>query len=201
MKRILTVALAILCLASCLSFCACGGGATFERGSKADSSYTNQSMNLVFNKPTGWVFYTDEQLAELMDVAKDIVNDKEIFEKAEVSTIYEFMAVDNRTGNNVNMTVEKISSLTSLDSYIKSFKEQLPGQLTGFTVTFEDDMPEITLGGSTFVRLTAHLSASGASMDQYYYFCKVGTKLVGVIATDVNGLTSQAFEDMFTKAE
>ena len=78
MKRILTIALSILCLASCLSFCACGGGATFERGSKADSSYTNQSMNLVFNKPTGCVFYTDEQLAELMDVAKDMVNDKEL---------------------------------------------------------------------------------------------------------------------------
>ena len=96
-------------------------------------------------------------------------------DKADVSSLYEFMAVDSSTGNNVNLVVAKGNGVTSVEKYVEQVKKELSDQLTsGVTVTFSDGTSNVKLGDGTWVTYSAQVSTNGVNMTQYYFARKVG---------------------------
>lgn len=195
MKKIIAIVLALLCLTSLV---ACGSKETFARGTTEENSYTNESLGLVFHLPDGWVFYTDDQLADLMGIVKDQIKDSNLLDNIDTKQIYEFMAVDNSTHSNISVSVEKVGAFVSEDQYIRQVKKLIPEQLPGYQVVFESDTAEVKLGDGTYTRLTASLKYQSISMTQYYYIRKVGNAMIDVVATTVSGEDSSYFEAMFS---
>ncbi len=75
--------LCVLTLASCADLLST---TKFERGTRTDEAYTNTSAGLAFVKPSGWVFYTDDQLEQTFKVSKDLLKDPDAMDKADVSS-------------------------------------------------------------------------------------------------------------------
>lgn len=202
MKRIisiLSVMMALLCVLTLASCADLLSTTKFERGTRTDEAYTNTSAGLAFVKPSGWVFYTDDQLEQTFKVSKDLLKDPDAMDKADVSSLYEFMAVDSSTGNNVNLVVAKGNGVTSVEKYVEQVKKELSDQLTsGMTVTFGEGTSNVKLGDGTWVTYSAQVSTNGVNMTQYYFARKVGKYFLQITATDVSGIGQAAFEKMFT---
>lgn len=200
MKKLIALLLSVLCLAA---FCSCGNSIKFEHGVTEGDTYTNKSIDLKFTKPSGWTFKTDEEIAKLMNISVDeYMKSSELLDSDKLAQAIEFFAADNSTGNNVNMSIEKVSKSLSMDKYIESFKKQINSQLTSsMTVNFNEGQSEVDLGGNKYTHLSSVVKASGIEMHQHYYLRKVGNYIVAITATGVTVSDGSFFENMFGKAE
>lgn len=202
MKRFISIFSVLMALLCTLSLVACFGAkdtTKFERGTKDDATYTNTSAGLVFTKPSGWIFYTDDQLAQTFQMTKEYLSDPDAMEKQDVTSLYEFMAVDAATGNNVNLVVAKGNGVTAVEKYVDQVKEEMNKQVTdGMTIAFNEGTSEVKLGNGTWVAYSAKVSANGVDMTQYYFARKVGKYFMQFTCTDVSGIGQAAFEKMFS---
>ncbi len=199
MKKLLSVILILATLTLCLA--ACGGSGTMKRGTVTDNVYRNDALDLTFTLSDGWRFYTDEEIAKTMNIAADLYKDENILKSAEITTVIDFMAVDAKTGNNVNLSVENLvpskNTRISVDEYIEITKKNLNEQMQGMTYTFTE-AEEAKLGDTEYTKLSARCSYSGISMMQSIYLKKVGNSMVSITVTSVNGASVTTFEDMFS---
>ncbi len=200
-NRITRLILALLItatLASLLSACALS---KIQRGETTDSTYTNAALGVTFEIPDGWTFYTDEEIAAIMNISADLWKDEDLINNANVSSIIDFMAVQTASGNSVNLSIENLKASgnagISVKEYIEASKKLIREQLTGATYTFDDDT-DVTLGDKTYTRLSATCSYSGVTMKQYLYIRKVGSHMVVITATSTNGTNANVFEKMFS---
>lgn len=208
MKKHLSLILAVVLTLSCvLTICSCTlticsfteKSPAFARGTKDGNVYTNTSLGFTVTLPKGWAFYTDEQLAEISNMSADLLKDPDILDNMDVTTMYEFMAVDSTTGNNFNMTLEKVSALIKMEDWIKALKKQLEAQLSdSMSVTVSDETSEITLGNGTWTVLYTSVTSNGVQMKQYIFCRKMGTTMVSMACTDVTGVGQAYFEKLFT---
>ena len=202
MRRFISTVSALMALFFCLSLIACSGvkdTTKFERGTKDDTAYTNTSAGLTFTKPSDWVFYTDDQMEQTFQMSKEYYKDPDVMEKQDVTSLYEFMAIDAATGNNVNMVVAKGNGVTAVEKYVDQVKKEIEDQVTnGMTVAFNEGTSEVQLGNGTWIAYSAKVSMNGIDMTQYYYARKVGKYFVQFTCTDVSGIGQAAFEKMFS---
>ena len=68
MKKFLALLLAIVMLSALVSC----GGAELTRGVVEGDVYKNESLGLNFNKPSSWVYSTDEEIAAMQVFAKKV---------------------------------------------------------------------------------------------------------------------------------
>ena len=137
MKRYLAL---ILALALCLSLAACSADpepeldAALSRGAVNGSVYTNESLKLQFRLPSDWSFYSEEEIAEVNNMTK------EMFESADLKDVVseggqfiDFFAASSTNLDNVNLIIQpadpKLSGLTDRQIFEVS-EESLRGQFT-----------------------------------------------------------------------
>lgn len=197
MKKFLALLLAIVMLGALVSC----GGAELTRGVVEGDVYKNESLGLNFNKPSSWVYSTDEEIAESMGAAADILGGdlKEALEKN--PTIYDMMVVDSLTRTNINVGFENLSKTLSsnitVEQYIDSLKGQL-SQVTEMTVTFHDEIEKVKLGETEFTKFVCDTKMSGVKMTQVYYLRKIDNYMAFVIVTITRGYTVSDIEAMFS---
>ncbi len=198
MKKIISVLLIIASLS--LILCSCNSEKV-ARGTVTDKVYKNESLGITFTAPAGWTFYTDDQLAELMNITKDVFKDSELFDSESIASSIDFMAIDTATSNNVNLAVENLkrtaSTKITVEEYLEKAKKQINEQMEGMTFTFSDG-GKSTLGGNEYTVLKANCTFNGVSLTQYLYIRKVGNYMITITATTNNGLASSNFEAMFS---
>lgn len=197
MKKIICVLLSIFTLTLVLSGCA---KSIVERGARDNVSYKNETIGITFNLPSGWIFYTDEEIAEAMDVSVDMLKDKDLIDSNKIKNIIEFIAVNTYNGNNINMAIEKLGLFNrgiSVEKYIKKTKEQMKEQNASANYEFYD-VEQANLGDAEFDRLKATATYSGTNITQYMYIKKVGIHMVIITATTTNNLSPEKFESYFS---
>lgn len=206
MKKSIRICLAAaLALITLVSFTACKdtteGGKSFERGTIESNVYHSDFAGLTFTKPDGWSFYTDEEIAAALGVEPEILESGEKFDASELSSTIDFQAVDPATGNNVNMTVEKLNALNAatitIDDYITSFRDSLTAQFQNISADF-GDTTEVTIGANTYKRISADITMSGVSMSQVYFLRKVGKYIMCVTLTSMGAGDISAIEAMLS---
>ncbi len=144
----------------------------FTRGTVKGNVYESEFLGLKFTKPSDWVFYTDDEIAQASGTAKDLLEDPEAFEKASEGEIMDMFAATADGTTNVTITFDKGSAFTdlnkSVDASVKLLKDAYAQM--GFTAETSAKKEE-KLGGSTFttVEITLDLG-NGATMKQYCYF-------------------------------
>ena len=90
-----------------------------SRGEWNGNQYVNEFANIKFNLPSGWSKYSDEQIAQVMNVGVELLNDdqKKLAELAQSMVIYGMVANDDTTKANVSVILEKL---------IKYIKNNIP---------------------------------------------------------------------------
>ena len=170
------------------------------RGVISGDIYSSTYSGLSFTKLANWRYYTDAELSQAMNAGSQIL-DQDTFEQAlaSMATVYDMMAIDDTTGNNIivsyeNLTLSNSTSIT-LEAYMAAVEQQLSAQ-TGFSIT-PGAKQNVTLSGKSYYRAAYTITYSGITMSQFYYVRKLDKYMNGIIITVVDGTPIATLEAMF----
>lgn len=204
MKRIFALLLTVvivLTMASCDLGAFGASGAKPTRGTIEDNVYKNEFLGFQFTKPDSWKYSTDEEIAEVMNVAVDNLMGEKFKDALEKNpAIYDMMVVDSKTGANINVVYENLkrsnSTKITMEEFVEALKKQT-ADISGMTVTFSDTLDTVKLGESEFTKCVCTTTAYGTKLTQIYYLRKVGGYMASVVVTIPSGYTAADIEAMF----
>ena len=109
--------------------------AEFGLGTASGTAYYNNFLGIRCELPSGWVFYTDEQIREMNNITADLMGDevKEILEKATI--VYDMACVNGSTGDTINVNMEKLTALQLVGLDLKAVLE---AQISLLQQTYEN---------------------------------------------------------------
>ena len=140
---------------------ACGGSRNAPvLGTWAGSTFTSEYLGLQFDKPEGWAIATEEDIMELMDLGAEFVGEEiigeifgedvdlaDVMERANITTIHDFIVSDPLTGTSIQITYERLvgpARRMSASDYIEVVGDLL--ETMGMEVDF--DFPGTTRMGN-----------------------------------------------------
>ena len=202
----------VICILGTVTACSSGadGETTVEstekekelsRGTVDGNVYTSEFIGLSFTKPDMWVYSTDEEIAQLMDVGAEILNSSNFSaEAAKLVTVYDMMARDLLTGNNINITFENLqksaASNVTEEQYLAAFEQLMTNQASAMNYKFSD-VSERTLAGQTFHHVKATGAYMGVEFDQHVYIRKEGIYMIVMTLSIFDGSDIATYEAMF----
>jgi len=149
--------------------------------------YTNDFLGLRYNLPTGWKYASNEEIAEMMSISTELLNDnqKAAMELGKLTSVYYIYAQDTNTGNNVSVVTEKVIGNITMDDLIDGLKSEL---LSIETIEYEiGETSTEKIGNIEAKTLTVEVKTSGIELIQKYYFYEVDKYIVDIIVTSVTG--------------
>lgn len=171
----------------------------FSMGSWSDNVYSNDFLGLKFKLPNGWKYSSDEEIAEMMNLGTELLNDeqKAAAEISKLNNAYYMVANDPNTGDNISIISEKPAMEVTTEFYINQLKTQLQNVNT---INYEiGETSKETVAGKECDTLTVDASMSGVKMTQRYYIYKVDKYVVCIISTSTSG--EEKINDMMKNFE
>lgn len=198
MKKLTALLLALVMIVLC---CGCSVFTEPKRGSIEGDVYKNETLDFEFVKPSSWVYSTDEEIAQAMDVGVELLGADKYKEALENSqSVFDMMVVDSLTATSVNVSYENLvkSAMSNIteEQYIDATKEQF-ANISQASVTFSEEYETVTLGKTEFTRAIATTKMSGITMTQAFYVHKVGSYMGVVLVTIRTKYTVSDIEAMF----
>lgn len=97
--------------------------AEFLLGKTKNNKYENDFLGISCTLPSDWVFYTEEQILALNNIAFDYFDEEtsEILKNATI--IYDMYATNMRDGSNMNINLEKLNAIQVKNLDIKQVLE------------------------------------------------------------------------------
>lgn len=159
----------------------------FSMGSWNDNVYSNDFLGLKFKLPNGWKYSSDEEIAEMMNLGAELLNDeqKAAAEVSKLNSAYYMVANDPNTGDNISVISEKPSMEVTTEFYINQLKTQLQN-VDSISYKIEETSKE-TVAGKECDALTVSARMSGIEMTQKYYIYKVDKYVICIISTSTSG--------------
>lgn len=170
-------------------------------GTTDGNRFVNESTGIKFTKPDSWIFSSDEDIAGMMNIGAAHL-DRDIFEKAlaEMSTVYDMVAVDPDTSASVTVAYENISfsekDISTEEKYLESIKEQILS--TSMEFTFEDKIKSERLGSYTYKKLESTNTTSGYSIQQTIYARVIGDYMCTIVISNIAKGQLSKIEAMFS---
>lgn len=160
----------------------------FTRGTITDAVYTSTYSQLNFSAPSTWVYSSDEEIAELMDItaaqlSESVKFNEEVLEKA---TIYDMIVRNPLTGSNIiimyeNLAVQFGGIRYTENQYLESAKQML-SQTQNYVYS---DIYEQSVSGQKYKVLRAELADMGIT--QYFYVRKIDKYILGIVVSVFEG--------------
>ena len=173
-------------------FAAAGGEPTaapsdFSIGEWNGNVYTNDFLGISYKLPDGWIKYSDEEIAAVMNLSMEMLNDnqKALADLAKLTVVYYMLVKNPATGENISVFTEKVHLDVTSIYYLENLKAQL-STLTAINYTIGDFTKE-TVGGREYDVLTATTSVADKTLTQKYYCCKLGKYFLSIVASSMNG--------------
>lgn len=171
----------------------------FSMGEWNNNVYTNEFLGLKFKLPEGWNYASDEEIADMMNLGTELLNDdqKAAAEVSKLTTAYYMVANDPNTGNSISIISEKPVMEVSTEYYMNELKTQLSAVES---INYEiGETSKEKIADREYDTLTASASMSGVKITQKYYIYKMDRYFVGIIVTSTTGET--AFNEMIKSFE
>lgn len=171
------------------------------RGTIDGNVYSNDYAGLTFTKPDSWVYSTDEEIADAMEVGADVIDAESFAETlGKMATVYDMMVIDMATGTNVSIMYENLTltngDAMTAEAYADVLKTQFDAlSEMSYTVSATET---VSLGGEDWTRMTASVDYSGITMTQAYYLRANGTVMMAVVVTVVGDTELSTVEAMFS---
>ena len=171
-------------------------------GKAEGNVYKSEFIGIGFNLPSGWTFYTDEQIRELNNFTTDML--EEDLQKAiqDANLIYDMYAQD-ASGNNVAINLEKVSALGSVihseEDYIDASLPALKDALTsvGFS-TVTTQKINVTLAGETHPAISIVASNGQVTVYEKVVCKKIGNYIACIaIATPNTDITDSVLNQFY----
>lgn len=107
----------------------------FSFGKTANNTYNNDFLGISCTLPAEWAFYTDEQILQLNNIVGDYLDEDvaELLEKATI--IYDMYAINETEGSNMNINLEKLSTVQMISLDIK---QTLEAQIHAIKSTYQN---------------------------------------------------------------
>lgn len=155
--------------------------AKFDRGEWEGNQYINNFADIKFNLPEGWDKASDEDIAELMNVGSELLNEdqQKLAELAEQTTVYGMVVNDPSTSASVMVSIEKPVLKVTPEYYLTSVKQQLENLEAMNYVVGEQYTAEIA--GEEYYAMDSQVS--GYPVYQTYFVKAVDDYIVGIIIT------------------
>ncbi len=156
----------------------------FSRGEWTDDQYNNEFAKITFNLPEGWVKATDEQIAEMMNIGTEMLNEdqQQLAELSEQTIVYGMAANNPNDNSNISVTLEKPILTVTPEYYLTSVKQQLEA-LTSMDYTVGEQY-DVEIGGESYLAVDAEVEGYGVC--QSYFVKAEGDYIVGIIITAFN---------------
>ena len=153
----------------------------FSRGEWVENQYNNDFAKIKFNLPEGWVKATDDQIAQLMNVGKEMLNQdqKKLAELAEETTVYGMSANNPNNASSMMIIFEKPILKVTPEYYLKNVKQQLEA-LTEMDYTVGEQYTTDIAGEQYYV---TDAKVEGYNIEQSYYVKAEGDYIIGIIIT------------------
>ncbi len=190
MKKLLAVLISAV-LICCLAV-GCSQGETAEkgeyvRGVRTATEWRSEWIGLKYTLGSNFIMTPDKELDQLMEATEDaILKDKEtgqqMIDYAELTDVYEMMAVAT-TGDNIIVLAQKLPlSDMSIDQYITSFKSQTENLQA--TIQFSETTTR-NVAGLEFSEIQASMSTQNGAVSQTYLFTKIEDRIISILLTAV----------------
>ena len=172
-----------------------------SRGKIKGNVYRNEFLGIEFTKPDSWVYATDEEIAETVNISVDWLLGEKFKDALENNPlVFDMLVVDQITGSNINIGFENLSKTLStnitVEQYVEALKEQVAGVST-WTVTFSNTLEIKKLGNTEFTKFSAIVTVQDVSMKQVYYLKKIDGYMCFITISIPRGYTIEQIEAMF----
>ena len=141
------------------------------RGKVEGDAYTNNYLNLSIERPQGWAFYTEDQIAEMNGFTTELFEETDIADIVAEAGQQTDMMMSDGGSNSLNLIIQPSQSTleTLTDEQIFQFSEKtVQDQLNavGWTI---DKYEAVTMqvGGEDRSVLHMAITANGVSFDEY----------------------------------
>lgn len=165
----------------------------FEFGVSENGAYTSNFGGIKFNAPENYIFSTREEILEMMNMGTEILDDDmlDMYSLvAQQTTVYDMLAKDAGTGDNVIVLYENLRAygenapdVYTAELYVDAMDTQFETMNTGIIYT-PVSRENVTLAGKEFLKAeySCQYELMGdVSMTQIYYVRKDGDYITGVI--------------------
>ena len=185
MKKLMSVLLSVLLL---VSLTACSQGAKLERGAWDGTTFTNTFSGITMTIPNTeeWTIASEEDLAALMDIASDTMEDANKLQAAlaKIQTVQDMMVQNATTGSSVvlmyeNLSLHGVGSSYTAEDFAKEVETGLKNN-TQISYTLKDNYTT-TLCGKEYVVVPTEVPDYG--MNQSYLMRREGNYMVEIILT------------------
>ena len=172
------------------------GNSNFSRGEWNGDQYNNEFAKITFNLPEGWVKATDEQIAEMMNIGAELLNEnqQQLSELAEQTVVYGMVANNPNGNSNISITLEKPILTVTPEYYLTSVKQQLE-MLSSMKYTVGEQY-STEIAGENYIALDAEVEDYGVY--QSYYIKAEGDYIIGIIVT---ALDKEQIDEIITHFE
>lgn len=160
MKKAISLILT-LALVLALPMAALAEEDAFGAGASDETSYWNETLSIGCTMDENWYFYSDEEIMESVQTTAGQLKDDLAEAIKDAGTMMDMMAVNQETGENVNVNLERLSVANSLlvdeTKYVELSLAQLGDALEQMGLTVTDiGQDEMEFAGSKHpcIRLT-----------------------------------------------
>lgn len=176
------LALALVILAGCANN---DTKVELSRGKIENNVYRSDFADITFNLPEGWSFSSDEEIAQLMDVGVEMLNEdqQKFAELAEENGVYDMVANDESTGASLMVMFEKTLLNVNEEYYINNLKEGLE-EVDSIDYEIGETTKQNIAGKEFYVLNT---TVPDYNMVQNYYIQKKGDYFVDILVTYIEG--------------
>ena len=165
-------------------------GETREHGRVEGDSYYNDYLDLKIARPSGWIFYSDEQLALASNLSAELFSDTDISELIKQSgQLIDMMMVD-AAGDNVNLLLQPAqAALASVsDEQIFQLAEAtFRAQFESAGMKVENyEVCTVKLFGEDKTALKLTMTGMGRTMEEYQIWLRPGGDYMGILTIGFN---------------
>ena len=153
----------------------------FTRGKWEENKYVNDFADIKFNLPTGWEKATDEEIAKLMNIGVEALNEdqQKLIEQSGSNSVYGMVANDPASGASIMIIFEDTVLKVTPEYYLSSVKKQLE-DVESYYYTV-GDITEKELAGAKYSSMDAEIS--NTIVKQSYYAKTINNYVVSIIIT------------------
>ena len=172
------------------------------RGSIADGIYENGMLNLRITCPEGWIFYDDEQIAQINNMTGELLSSTDVADLLGKNGQFMDMMLANGSGNSVNLILQPKQEQLALysDEQIftlseSTFKEQFAA--AGIEVSLYEPLT-MQVGGQE--RTVLHMVLAGdPDVNEYQIWYRDSDAYMGILTVAIaDGSDVQSILDGIT---
>lgn len=168
------------------------------------NTYKSDFIGIGCTLGDGWVFYTDEQIAELNGIRDSLLDDEYLEQMKKATVLYDMYAANQAQSSTINITLEKGTKLgvfmTDIDAVLTKSVDSLKSSFENMGgANFKYELRDVKIGDETFNGMDIYVEINGVPLYETMICIKSSEYLAYVcVASYVDNLSDEILGTFFT---